>query len=102
MRPADSWSVFHPRISQMAGKTLLLIFQYASNLLTRMSSFLHDTTHQIRACLMSFSYIFFDEMQAKIGRMKECEVTLLRLRGKIANISHEMAEIRVTCFDPIN
>ena len=32
--------------------------------------------------------------QAKIGRKKECEVALQNLRGEIADISRETAEIR--------
>jgi type II secretory pathway component PulM len=34
--------------------------------------------------------------QAKIGREKECEAALQRLRGENADISQEAAEIRVT------
>lgn len=35
-------------------------------------------------------------VQAKIGREKDCEVALQRLRGENANISLEVAEIRVS------
>lgn len=35
-------------------------------------------------------------LQAKVGREKECEAALQRLRGENADISWESAEIRVT------
>lgn len=40
--------------------------------------------------------IMFEFVQAKIGRGRDCESALQRLRGKNADISEESAEIRVT------
>lgn len=38
------------------------------------------------------------EFQAKVGRKKEFEAALLKLRGKDADISREAAEIQVNFF----
>nr|POE99193.1 putative alpha-mannosidase [Quercus suber] len=39
-------------------------------------------------------HVAFGASEAKIGRKKECETALQNLRGEIADISQEAAEIR--------
>lgn len=38
----------------------------------------------------------YNSLQAMVGRWSDCEAALQCLRGKNANISEEVAEIRVT------
>lgn len=44
--------------------------------------------------------VMFEFLQAKIGRGKDCESALQRLRGNNADISEESAEIRVMFLLP--
>lgn len=56
----------------------------------------HENKYSKRSSILLFCWYISNLLQAKVGRHKELEGILQRLRGENTGVAQEAAEIRVT------